>query len=109
MNPLCGVLSSTRFHRSLLSSMRVCLVLLMGLTFGTYSHADTGDVIDDFLAAATGVRWCVTPTGSQAGAVWADVDADGTYDTQLVFTTASGEASVYNEGAVTRGVFSVRS
>ena len=98
MKPLSRVLPSMRLHRSPLCFMEICFFLLMGLMFSTYGHADTGDVIDDFLAAATGVRWCVTPAGSQAGAVWADVDADGTYDTQLVFNTVSGYAYVVNEG-----------
>lgn len=101
MNEFSRGISSTRLHRSPSSSFSltgVCIALLLVLMFGTYSHADTGDVIDDFLAAATDVWWCVTPAGSQAGAVWADVDADGIYDTQLVFTTVNGEASVYDAG-----------
>ncbi|MCH8060931.1 MAG: VWA domain-containing protein [Chloroflexi bacterium] len=55
----------------------------------------TGDVIDDFLPAATNDYWCA----GNAGAVWADVDGDGNYETQVVFTTLTGEAEVIPESS----------
>jgi hypothetical protein len=72
------------------------LSVLLLLSVSTLS-ADTGDVIDDFLPAATGTYNC----GGYAAAVWADVDEDGTHDTQIVFTTIekSGDAG---ESQVTR-------
>jgi len=53
----------------------------------------TGDVIDDFLSSGIDVTFC----GGYAGVVWADVDGDGTYDTQVVFETLTGEAIVTHE------------
>lgn len=95
MNPLFRELSGAP---SITWFKCICRGLLMGMLLGTNVHADTGDVIDDFLPGATGVKWCVIAGNYQAGAVWADVDADGTYDTQVVFTTVSGQAYVVNEG-----------
>lgn len=72
---------------------------LVGITLlGTsLTEADTGDVIDDALPEATNVTWCATADGNEAGAVWADVDEDGTYDTQVVLTTLTGEAAIEPE------------
>lgn len=100
MNPLLRIFTKPCSHGNKSASrwQRLCCVLLLGLMFSAFGYADTGDVIDDFLPAATDVWWCVTDAGSQAGAVWADVDADGRYDTQVVFTTVNGVASVFNHG-----------
>jgi opacity protein-like surface antigen len=89
---------STHLQRAAICSRRIVIALFAVLMFGPPGQADTGDVIDDFLPAATGVRWCVTSAGNQAGVVWADIDADGTYDTQVVFTTISGQAYVDYSG-----------
>ncbi|MCF6211670.1 MAG: VWA domain-containing protein [Gammaproteobacteria bacterium] len=75
----------------------LCLAAFMGLIITSLVFADTGDITDDFLPAAINVWWCVTPAGNQGGVVWADVDEDGTYDTQVVFTTETGVASVMPE------------
>jgi len=51
------------------------------------SNAVTGDVIDDFLYYGMACN-------GYANAVWADVDGDGSWDTQVVITTINGEGEV---------------
>lgn len=75
------------------NSRVVHFFFVMALFAGIPVRAQTGDVIDDFLPVATDVWWCE----GFAGAVWADVDSDGTFDTQVVFTTLTGEASVFSD------------
>lgn len=72
-------------------------LMLTALLSASTTHADTGDVIDDALAAATGVYWCDATAGGFVGAVWADVDANGVHDTQVVMTTLTGEAVIEPE------------
>ena len=68
--------TASRFIASL------CIVLFC-LFVASNSFGDTGDVIDDFLYYSTACRGYVN-------AVWADVDKNGEYDTQVVFTTIDG-------------------
>ncbi len=80
-----------------LLTLGVCFVLAL---CGTAATADTGDVTDDFLPG-TGAWNCA----DHGVVVWADVDEDGTYDTQVVFTTlalrnADGEITEAGESAV---------
>ncbi len=55
MNPLFKVFTKPFSPRNKSASrwQRLCCVLLLGLVFSAAGRADTGDVIDDFLAGVT--------------------------------------------------------
>jgi hypothetical protein len=82
---------------SSLSSRAARAMLTAALLGACAARADTGDILDDALPAATNQYWCDVTAGGFAGAVWADVDADGSYDTQVVMSTLSGEAAIEPE------------
>jgi hypothetical protein len=64
------------------------LVVCLGCIAPGYSA--TGDVIDDF-------QYSFTACSGEGNRVWADVDSDGTYDTQVVFLTLTGIAYLQPE------------
>jgi hypothetical protein len=77
--------TASRFTASL------CIVLFC-LFVASNSLGETGDVIDDFLYYSTACR-------GYTNAVWADVDDNGEYDTQVVFTTIDGHGYPTSEFA----------
>ena len=82
-----------------LKGVFLILSVLFPLIFISSVSAVTSDVIDDFLSAAglTCGDTSSMPAPTDTNVVWADVDGDGTYDTQVVFVTLSGFAHPVDE------------
>lgn len=72
-------------------------LILIGISISSMAQADTGDILDDTLAVNTGVWIC----GNNAVVTWADIDEDGEYDTQVVFTTQVGAGGDVGEAQIT--------
>jgi subtilisin-like proprotein convertase family protein len=82
--------------------------VLIPLIFVGDVLALTDDVIDDFLSTAgltCGDTSTMPAPKSNANVVWADVDGNGVYDTQVVFTTLSGQAQPTPEDAPSIGKY----
>ena len=73
------------------------LLVLVCLSMTLTAYADTDDVLDDTLGVNTGVWIC----GGHAVVTWADIDEDGEYDTQVVFTTQVGAGGDVGEAQIT--------
>jgi hypothetical protein len=73
-----------------MAAFLLCLAVSMGTAFSM-----TGDIIQDFLYYSTACQ-------NHANLVWADVDGDGNWDTQIAFITLNGYANVWTSGGGTK-------
>jgi hypothetical protein len=90
----------------ILKSLFLLFCVFFSLVFVNNVSAVTDDIIDDFLSTAglaCGDTSTMPSPKSDTNVVWADVDGDGTYDTQVVFTTLGGYAEPAAEFAPATG------